>query len=190
MDAPHGSSWLDAETKATLQQVPPQKFAPATLDTYSAVVLSCGADYDHLRRVRAFDRILRTSWIDAEFQTTRRPPFIVKRELTPAGAMLAQFELICCDVVSVFISDAVMSSADPTYLSELYGALARADEFEEVGVRVVSIPRHAAGQALLDQFVGREIPGFPYDMVVTRKKARIMAHWATKIGARVITLPI
>ena len=190
MEAPRGNSWVDAETRAALQRVPPQKLAPATTDTYSLVVLFCDTYCEHARRVRAFDRVLCTSSIDSEFQTTRKPPFIVRRELTPTGALLAQFELICCDVVSVFVSDAVMSSAEPSYLRELYCALARSDEFEEVGVRLVSVPSHSAGRAWLDQFVGRDIPGFPYDMAATRKKARIMAHWAMKIGGRVKTRPI
>lgn len=189
METPRESSWVDAETRAALQQVPPQKLAPATTDTYSLVVLSCDTYCDHARRVRAFERVLCTSSIDAEFQTTREPPFLVKRELTPAGALLAQFELICCDVVSVFVSDAVMSSADASYLGELYSGLVRSDEFEEVGVRLVSVPSHSAGRAWLDQFVGRDIPGFPYDMAATRKKARIMVHWAMKIGGRVKTRP-
>lgn len=121
---------------------------------------------------------------------TRKPPFIVKRELTASGAMLAQFELICCDIISVFISDAVMSNAEPCYLAELYSSLACADEFEEVGVRLVSIPPHPAGHAFVEQFIGDGIPGLPHDMIATRKKARFIAHWAKEIGARVITLPI
>lgn len=190
MDTPRGNSWIDAQTKAVLQQVPPQKAAPASTDTFSVVVLSCEAMVEHARHVRAFHRVLGTSLIDAEFQTTRRPPFILKREFTASGAMLAQFELVCCDIVSVFISDAVMSDADPSYLAELYGSLARADEFEEVGVRVVSIPPHGAGRAFLEQFVGDGTPCLPYDMVATRKKARLMTHWATKVGAKVAMLPV
>jgi len=87
MDTPRGSSWLDTETKAVLQQVPPQKLAPAITETFSVVVLSFDSHGDHTRHVRAFDRVLRTSFTDAELQTRRKPPFVVKRELTAADAI-------------------------------------------------------------------------------------------------------
>ena len=188
MDAPQGTSWLDTETKAALQQVPPQKLAPATVQTFSVVVLSGDARHDHGRHVRAFDRILRTSLSDAEFQTRRTPPFVVKHGLTPSDAMLAQFELVCCDVVSVFVSDEVASNAEPSYLAELYGSLIRADEFKKVTVRVVSIPAHPAGRAFVEQFIGRDVPTLPCYLLAMRKKARIMSHWGQKIGAQVLAL--
>ena len=189
MDTPRGNSWLDTETKAALQQMPPQKLAPATTETFSVVVLSCDAYGDHTRQVRAFDRVLRTSLVDAEFQTRRKPPFVVKRELTVADAMLAQFELVCCDVVSVFIADAVLSRADPSYLAELYGSLIHADEFDKVSIRLVSVPEHPEARAFVQQFIGSHAPALPYEMPAMRKKARIMIHWAKKIGAEVTPLP-
>ena len=176
------TSWLDTETKAALQQLPPQKLVPATTETFSVVILSCDARGDHTRQTRAFDCVLHTSLDDAEFQTRRRPPFVVKGELTMADAMLAQFELACCDIVSVFISDGVLSTAEPSYLAELYGSLIHADEFDKVSLRVFSVPENAEGCVFVRQFIGDAVPLLPYDMIAMRKKARIMTHWAKKVG--------
>lgn len=183
MDAPHPNHWLDTETKTCLQQAPPERLTAAATEPFFVVVLLCPSGAKHVRRVRAFDRVLQTSRIDAEIQTTRPPPFILSRDLTLSDAMLAQFELISCDIVSVFISDTVMSSADPQYLADLYGALIRSDEFAMVTRLVMSVPQDQAGDQFIRQFIGDERPIMPYTMLMTRKKARIMGHWATKIGA-------
>jgi len=50
------SSWLDTETKAMCEYVPPQKRAPATAETFSLVVLAFDTAGDHTRFVRAFAR--------------------------------------------------------------------------------------------------------------------------------------
>ncbi len=127
--------------------------------------------------------------VDAEFQTRRKPPFVVKRELTATDAMLAQFELVCCDIVSVFLADAVLSNADPGYLAELYGSLMHADEFDKVSIRLVSVPPHPKARAFVQQFIGNHVPALPFEMPAMRKKARVMIHWAKKIGAEVTPLP-
>jgi hypothetical protein len=185
METRPNPSWLDTETKAALQKVPPEKLAPATTDTFAVVVLSRSSSADQSRRIRAFDRILRTSLSDAESQTRRSPPFVVKRELTLADAMLAQFELICCDIISIFLSDDVVSNAEPEYLALLYRSVAHADEFQTVSVSVVSIPDNDDGNAFAEQFIGPRVGQLPFDVVAMRKKARIMMHWAVKIGAEV-----
>jgi len=183
MDAPHPNHWLDTETETCLQQTPPEKLAPAATEPFSVVVLLCPSGAEHVRRVRAFDRVLQTSRTDAEIQTTRTPPFILSCELTLSDAMLAQFELISCDIVSVFISDTVMSNVEPQYLAELYRALIRSDEFAMVTRLVMSVPQDQAGDQFIRQFIDDERPIMPHAMRVTQKKARIMAHWARKIGA-------
>jgi hypothetical protein len=188
MQEPESHSWLDTETKTALQKVPPLKIAPPTTDTFAVVVLSRGAPDNHARLVRAFDRVLHTSPVDAERQTTLTPPFVVKRGLALSDAMLAQFELICCDVISIFLSDDVVSHAEASYLSGLYRNVLHADEFQSLSVRVLFIPDSPAGQAFTEQFVGSPVEHFPIEMVVMRKKARIMAHWAAKIGANVDTV--
>ncbi len=152
-------------------------------DTFSIIALSCDPAAEHSRHVRAFNRVLQTTFIDAEFQTTRDYPFVLKRELALADALLAQFELICCDIVSVFIKDTVMSNADPAYLVELYQTLTRSSEFEPVSLIVRSVPQAETGDAFVRQFLSDDPFRGPQSIVATHKKARIMRHWANKIGA-------
>lgn len=175
--------WLDTETQACLQRSPPSKLAPPTTETFSLVVLNFDQITDHRRQVRALERVLQTSFIDAEWQTTRTPPFILKRQLTLSDAVLGQFELICSDIISVFITDAVLSAAEPEYLAALYEGLLRSDEFASVTVWVNALPQPAdSAGSFLRQFIGEELPSLPYPMQVTRKKSRIMSHWARKFG--------
>ena len=51
MNTRRNTSWLDTETKAMLQQVPPEKVAPATTETFSLVVLAFDTAGDHNRSV-------------------------------------------------------------------------------------------------------------------------------------------
>ena len=177
------NQWLDLETKACLQQSPPSKLAPPTTRAFSVVVLRVAPSPGHSRHVRAFERVLRTSHTDAEFQTTRHVPFVVKRELTLADAMLAQFEFICCDIISVFISDEVLSNAESQYLADLYNTLIHSDEFATVALLVTHIPPNEAGNEFFQQFIGDRLLPLPHKMMATQKKARIMTHWARKVGA-------
>jgi hypothetical protein len=183
MELSDGTSWLDTETKAALRKLPPEKLAPTTTDSFAVVVLSLGSTSNYVRHIRAFDRVLRTSLQDAECQMTRTPPFVVKRELTLSDAMLAQFELVCSDIVSIFLSDDVVENAEPNYLASLYRGVAQADEFQTLSIRVQSIPDDDNGYAFAEQFIGPSPPHLPLEMIAMRKKARIMTHWANKIGA-------
>lgn len=184
MNTRRKTTWLDTETKAMLQQVPPQKLAPATTETFSLVVLAFDTAGDHTRYVRAFERVLCTSVPDATRQTGRKPPFVVQRGLTLPAAVLAQFELACCDIISVFVADPVVDDAEPRFLAKFYRTLVHADEFEKVSILLVSVPDSPAGLAFVQQFVSNDMPALPYEMVAMRKKARIMMHWAKRIGAR------
>jgi hypothetical protein len=186
METPDVTSWLDTETKAALQKLPPGKLAPAKTDSFAVVVLSRGSPKDRVRHIRAFDRVLRTALQDAERQLTRTPPFVVKRELTMSDAMLAQFELICSDIVSIFLSDDLVANAEADYLASLYRGFANADEFQTVSIRVESIPDNDEGHAFAQQFIGPNVPELPVELIAMRKKARIMTHWANKIGAIVL----
>ncbi len=49
-------SWLDTETKALLQKIPPEKLAPPDTKAYSLVLLSIFR-HDAFRLQRAFQRI-------------------------------------------------------------------------------------------------------------------------------------
>jgi len=183
MEAPNNNSWFDTEIKAALQKLPPQKLSPATIVSFAVVVLSLGSIANHAWQVGAIHKVVGTSLQDAELQVNRTLPFVLKRELTLSDAMLAQFELACADVISIFLSDHVVTNGDSGYLASLYRDLLRADEFQIVTVRVVSIPDGETGRSFADQFIAPDLRAFPCEFVAIRKKARIMTHWAKKIGA-------
>lgn len=179
-------TWLDTLTKAALEESPPQKLAPATTQTFSIVVLDLSFRPVWSRHVQGYHRVLGTS-LDKASQALRRPiPLILKRHLSLADAMLAQFELICCDVISAFVSDAVISNADPGYLRNLWHSLSTGEEFEKQWAIIESVPENKAGSEFLNQFVGAENPSFPIEIIAMRKKARSMQLWARNIGAEVV----
>lgn len=70
MDKQPNWKWLDAETQSLLSGVVPNKLAPPTTETFSVVVLAQNNHLDQRQTIRAFDRILGTSHIDAVFQKT------------------------------------------------------------------------------------------------------------------------
>ena len=178
--------WLDTETKAVLQKSPPEKLAPATTETFSIVVIDRSFRPIPSRHLRAYYRVLGTSIGDATEILKQTIPFILKRRLTLPDAMLAQFELICCDIISAFVSDTVISNADPEYLSGLWNSLKTGEEFEKQWVTIDNAPENACGADFLEQFVGVQAMDFPIEITAMRKKARIMQHWAKKIGATVV----
>jgi len=179
-------TWLDTETKAVLQKVPPEKFAPATTETFSIVVIDCSFRPNRSRQLRAFHRVLGTTIDHANHYLKRTIPLVLKRKLSLSDALLAQFELICCDLVSVFVSDSVISNADPNYLAGLWNSLKTGEEFEIQSVTINSVPDDSSGEDFLVQFVGAKDANFPVHMRAMRKKARIMHHWANKIGAAIL----
>ena len=179
-------AWLDTETMAVLWKVLPEKLAPATTETFSIVVIDRTFRPIESRHLRAYHRVLGTS-IDAATDTLKRAiPLKLKRELTFPDAMLAQFELICRDIISVFVSASVMSNADPNYLSDLWNSLKTGVEFERQWVTIEDVPDESSGADFLEQFVGVKADKFPIEIMAMRKEARIMQHWAKKIGAAVI----
>jgi hypothetical protein len=185
METPDNMSWFDTEIKAALQKLPPKKLSPATIVSFAVVVLSLGAVANQAWQTGSIQRVLGTSLQDAELQLNRKLPFVLKRELTLADAMLTQFELACADVISIFLSDYVVANGDPVYLTSLYRDMERADEFQIVTVRVASVPDSATGRSFIDQFIAPDLRAFPCEFIALRKKARIMAHWAKEIGATV-----
>ena len=177
-------SWLDTETRALLQKLPPKKLARPDTAAYSLVLLSI---YHHNieREIRAVQRILQTSQAAARRLLGQPFPVRITEGLTHNDALLGQFELISCDCVSVFIEDDVVNEASPNYLVTLYRQLLSSDEFQEVAVRIVSLPENNQGDKFVDQFIGGEHTNYPGDLRTLRKKARIMEHWAAKIGGDV-----
>jgi hypothetical protein len=93
----------------------------------------------------------------------------------------------------VFLRTEVVSSAEQWYLAQLYQQFQRSPEFETVRVTIASVPQTAVGEQFIDQFLGGTdiVPRLAIaglrsrEESMMRKKARIMAHWAEKIGAEV-----
>lgn len=184
------SKWLDTETKAMLQQAPPEKEAPPDTGMFTLVLLKKGDNMDRI--VRALRRIPGLSKEKAEHLTKSRCPAPVAAGLSLGDAMLGQFELVCCDSISVFLRDGVAASGDGWYLVPLYKQFRRSREFQNISVTISSVPETPLGERFIDQFVGEgkrsdsSGDGFPFQEHVMRKKARIMAHWAEKIGAELV----
>jgi hypothetical protein len=181
--------WLDTETKAMLQQAPPEKLAPADTGMFTLVLLQKGNDASRL--VRALARILGVSPRQPEVLAARTCPLSIVSSLSLADALLGQFELVCCDSISVFLRDDIVSSGDRHYLNQLYRQFPESPEFKNVAVKVISLPDTVLAQHFVDQFLGEPngvvIAGAPsHCESMMRKKARIMAHWAQKIGAEVV----
>ncbi len=185
MSDTHTRDWLDTETKAYLQQSPPSKLAPSTIGSFSLVVLRRDPLPDRRRQAQAFERVLEGPSKDGALFTTARVPFVLKRGLILSDAMLGQFELICCDIVSVFLADEVALSADPKYLADLYRDLLASDEFAMVTVSVTALPPGNSGLEFVRRFIADSPPPLPHRMRATRKKTRIMRHWARKLGGTV-----
>lgn len=180
--------WLDTETKALLQHSPPEKLAPPDTATFALVVLSlCGDDRRAVASV--VQRAADVSAEEAERILRRRMPATVKTGLSYPDAQIAQFELICCDAVSVIIADEVVAQARADYLADLYARLRKSDEFALVPVRIDSLPDSPSGRAFCDRYLGGHMPVSPVVTSLMRKKARIMQHWATRIGGCMTVLP-
>jgi hypothetical protein len=180
--------WLDPQTKAILQGVPPTKLAPAGAAGFSLVMLDDGNDPP--RTDRAVARI--AEQIVRPLLLWRKPPFptVIVDGLPIEDALFGQFELISCDAISVFLRDEVVAKGFDDYLRNLYVDLRHSHEFEAVTVDIRSVPENEDGDRFLDQFLGIERKDFtaqstemPSQAEVARKKARIMSHWAGKIGA-------
>ena len=80
--------------------------------------------------------------------------------------------------------DEVVRHAESDYLKGLYRRLIQSDEFAGTIVKINSIPKSAKGEEFVDQFLG-SVNSLPVNANFHFKKARIMIHWANKIGADV-----
>lgn len=175
--------WLDTKTKAILRNTPPDKLAPPTTKGFSLVLLSvehCQTDW----LSRSIQRICVESTDEINKHANQNGPTVLCQGLSESDAFLGQFELICCDAISVFIPDHVVNFGEHEYLDELYSTLLRSSEFAETKVVVDSIPDSESGSEFVNQFFG--MTGDPIEnTVVPFKKARIMVHWGSKVGAKV-----
>ena len=178
-------NWLDTETKAILQKHCDLKLAPPTTMDFALVLISDASD--HQRLVRAITRINECSESKAVALAVQRPPITINWELTEANALHGQFELICCDAVSIFLRSQVARSGDRAYLDSLFKKVVRSVEFRSFQVTIDQIPETESGEKFIDQFLGRQSiwRSVPTTLEVSFKKARIMRHWATRIGGRI-----
>ena len=181
--------WLDPQTLEMLGPEPPRRIAPPTLPEYSLVILEAGGDRE--RMVRAVRRINDCADSAARRLLARRAPLVVNPDLSHHDAALGQFELVCCDAISVIMPGRVLVGAHPSYLRDLFAQLCRSDEFREVTLRLGSVPWGKDGMRFLDQFLGltemeARAQQFPVDLRMFHKKARIMAHWGSRIGAELM----
>jgi hypothetical protein len=176
-------TWLDTETKALLQRSPPKKLAPSDIDTFGLVLLAIQGQ-ERERLTEAIGRVVGSSPEDTRAIIARPMPITLKQGLSYEDALLGQFELICCDAVSVFLADEVIEEATQNYLADLYGRLLQSQEFQSISIRIEHIPSNDKGEEFLHRFVGRAEISLPLELEVMCKKARIMKHWAPKIGGR------
>jgi hypothetical protein len=179
------SDWLDTETKAILQGAPPAKLAPPDTVGFTLVLLSKSDDHRRLQ-----DALAKAGSRDPAALLAGECPQIVAAGVTLEEALLGQFELACCDSAAVFLRDAVVAADDRSYLSRLYSELLTGEEFEPTGIEIRSVPNDSRGRRFLNQFVGTEetwiqLIGLPLRLRVMGKKARLMWHWGTKIGAEI-----
>jgi hypothetical protein len=181
-------NWLDTETKAILQKEHEPKLASQKAAEFALVLIRKGTDHERL--VRAICRINECPAMDAIKLASSPMPITVDPGLTEAEALYGQFELICCDAVAVFIRSEVMEQSEPAYIQSLLHTVQQSPEFKRTRVEILEIPGNDAGERFADQFLGgkryqQDERSGRFSVVVPFKKARIMRHWARRVGARI-----
>lgn len=179
-------NWLDTQTKEILQKVVEPKLAPPKTTEFTLVLVRKGAD--HTRLVRAFRRINECDEPEAIKLATKRTPVRVNSDLSEGDALWGQFELICCDAVSIFIRNEVLDQMDLAEFQSLVQKTSQSTEFQPTTVTIAEIPRTEPGLSFVDQFLGSfeptKIAALPATIIIPFKKARIMQHWAMRVGAK------
>src|SRR5882724_11538934 len=184
-------NWLDTETKAILQRVDEPKVAPSKVAEFALVLGYKGVDWKRL--VRAVCRINDCNQSQAAELVLRPPPVRINLDLTEGEATFGQFELICCDAISAVIRSEVAAQADREYLQDLLRKISKSPEFVAATVKIEHVPLNEAGQKFVDQFLGMKVQtlrelGFLRRFTMPMKKARILKHWATRVGAQVVSV--
>jgi hypothetical protein len=182
-------NWLDTETKAILQKEHEPKQAPPKAAEFGLVLIRKGSDEERL--IRAICRINDCPESEGIAVARKPTPVIINLGLTEAEALLGQFELICCDSVAAFVRSEVLSGRDQKgYLAALFQRVLQSPEFRPTRIDVLEVPATEAGEKFMDQFLGNPVPGEKrpvdeFSLWVPYKKARLMKHWATRVGAQV-----
>jgi hypothetical protein len=181
-------NWLDTETKAILQKEHEPTPTLCKAAEFALVLIRNGAIDGRL--VRAIRRINECGESEA-IELSRQPtPFTINPGLTEAealfGQFVGQFELICCNAVAAFIrSKVILEQDDYIYLRSLFQKVAQSPEFRPTRIDILEVPATEAGERFVDQFLGSAVRDESFSGVVPYKKARIMKHWAARVGAEV-----
>ena len=177
-------NWLDTETKAILQKEDESKPTLVKTAEFALVLIRKGTDDERL--VRAIRRINECGEAKAVELVHLPKPVTINAGLTEAEAYFGQFELICCDAIAAFFrSEIILEQNEPRYLRALYQQIERSREFKPTLMEVVQVPATEGGEMFIDQFIGNDFSNESFSCVVPYKKARIMKHWATRVGAEV-----
>jgi hypothetical protein len=181
-------NWIDSETKAILQRQDEPPLSPPKVTEFALVLGSRGVDGERL--IRAVCRINACSRSSAIALLSRPSPVTINLDLTEEDATMGQFELVCCEAISAVVRSEVAGEGDREYLAELLQIVSRSPEFQPVTIRIDDVPSTEDGRKFLDQFLGTDLReprqlDLPRRVTMPAKKARIMKHWATRVGARV-----
>jgi hypothetical protein len=182
-------NWLDTETKAILQKDHEPKLAPPRVAEFGLVVLRKGKDQERL--VRAICRINNCPEPEAFALAQLPEPVTINPGLSEEEAFFGQFELICCDSIAVFVrSEVLLARGQREYLDALFKKVLESPEFRPTRIDVLEVPATEAGETFADQFLGcvcaeAERPLDEFSLWVPYKKAKMMKHWAARVGAQV-----
>ena len=176
-------NWLDTQTKELLQKVRDEKLAPPKIPGFALVLLREGQDRERL--VGAVVEINKCNRFEAAALVRQPLPATINRDLTEDDALWGQFELICCNAISIFVRTEVLMQNDKDYLGPLFAKVLESPEFVPTVVDITDIPSTEPGEKFIEQFLGEKPVNriFPATVIMPFKKARIMEHWATRIGA-------
>jgi hypothetical protein len=181
-------NWIDTETKAILQKENDLPLAPPKVAEFALVMGHKGNSRERL--IRAVCRINDCSQSVALSLIALPLPVTVNLDLTEEDAILGQFELVCCGAISAVVRSEVAGAADREYLGRLLKQVERSPEFKPTCVQIDHLPLTEAGQRFADQFLGLDameldVSGLPRRFSMPAKLARIIKHWAARIGAEV-----
>ena len=181
-------NWLDTETKAILQRREDPKLTPPKAGEFALVLLGKGTDAERL--VHAIREINNCTETEAIELVGLPVPVTINRGLTEGEALFGQFELICCDAIAAFIRSEILWEQDQNYLNSLWMKILASPEFKSAKIDVLELPATESGEKFAEQFLGMSVSNLKtgtsgYSVSVPFKKARIMKHWAARIGAQV-----
>jgi hypothetical protein len=182
-------NWLDTETKEMLQKRHELKLAPSKAAEFALVLLQKGPDDKRL--IQAISRINNCGDSEASGLANSPMPVTINPGLTEAEALYGQFELICCDAIAVFVrSEVLLEQRERGYLKSVFSKVLVSPEFRPTRIEVLKVPTNESGQKFVEQFFGGVLPcqgsnTSQLSVWVPFKKARIMNHWAGRVGAEV-----